>query len=410
MRAFCINAGIGVLLLFALQLTFMAAVLSLTDQALKGNPSKCGAFLIQARDRIEGPMAEPAMESGLNSGEEPPAPKSIVQGFMERNIAPFLLHASDGAHRALLGFFAALFLLGVIGAAQMERGFPLTDVFCDDSYVSDFLRASSKHFPNQAYPFFIVFRGVDYDDAAQRIEMDRIKTEMEALPEVSEKVSNWVSAYERSVYFDATTFSAGLEGFLASPEGVQYGQDIVFADDGSVQASRFIGYLPGDMTADSPLRSAAQQEAMVEKLKTITHGSSLDCFSFSFVMLVWEVWTELIVQMFINLGQVSWQSTARYSTSLRSYRFCPSGIRRDWAVHVGLPTTPRHCGDRHAQRCRGRDRACCVLRADWRAAQHGHGRHLHHELRPGRRLLGAHCASLHDDWWHAARESGARDQ
>ena len=146
------------LLLFALQLTFMAAVLSLTDQALKGNPSKCGAFLILARDRIEGPMAEPAMESGLNSGEEPPAPKSIVQGFMERNIAPFLLHASDGAHRALLGFFAALFLLGMIGAAQMERGFPLTDVFCDDSYVSDFLRASSKHFPNQAYPFFIVFR------------------------------------------------------------------------------------------------------------------------------------------------------------------------------------------------------------------------------------------------------------
>ena len=240
--------------------------------------------------------------------------------------------------------------------------------------------------------------------------MDRIKTEMEALPEVSEKVSNWVSAYERSVYFDATTFSAGLEGFLASPEGVQYGQDIVFADDGSVQASRFIGYLPGDMTADSPLRSAAQQEAMVEKLKTITHGSSLDCFSFSFVMLVWEVWTELIVQMFINLGQVSWQSTARYSTSLRSYRFCPSGIRRDWAVHVGLPAAPRHCGDRHAQRRRGRDRACCVLRADWRAAQHGHGRHLHHELRPRRRLLGAHCASLHDDWWHAARESGARDQ
>ena len=46
------------LLLFALQLTFMAAVLSLTDQALKGNPSKCGAFLIQARDRIEGPMAD----------------------------------------------------------------------------------------------------------------------------------------------------------------------------------------------------------------------------------------------------------------------------------------------------------------------------------------------------------------
>ena len=89
---------------------------------------------------------------------------------------------------------------------------------------------------------------------------------------------------------------------------MQYGQDIVFADDGSVQASRFIGYLPGDMTADSPLRSAAQQEAMVEKLKTITHGSSLDCFSFSFVMLVWEVWTELIVQMFINLGQVSWQT------------------------------------------------------------------------------------------------------
>ena len=60
---------------------------------------------------------------------------------------------------------------------------------------------------------------------------------------------------------------------------------------------------------------------MVEKLKTITHGSSLDCFSFSFVMLVWEVWTELIVQMFINLGQVRCQSTARHSTSLRSYMF-----------------------------------------------------------------------------------------
>ena len=120
------------------------------------------------------------MDSGLASEVAKPA-SSFVQNLMERTLAPFVSHGSDQAHKAVLATFAAMALFGLIGASQMERGFPLTDVFCDDSYVSDFLRASSKHFPAQAYPFFVVFKEVNYDDATQLAEMARVKTELEAL-------------------------------------------------------------------------------------------------------------------------------------------------------------------------------------------------------------------------------------
>jgi hypothetical protein len=227
--------------------------------------------------------------------------------LMENTLAPFLANGSDRAHKTVLAVFAFTALCGIIGASQMQRGFPLTDVFCDDSFVSDFLRASSKHFPSQAYPFFVVFKDVNYDDPSQLQEMTKVKTQLQALPEVTEAVSDWVVAYQNSVYFSEDRFVRGLRGFLSSPEGVRYAQDIVFQCDEceEVAASRFIGYLPGDMNPDSPLASAEQQENMVEKLKDIMHGSSLEPkpFAFSFVMLVWEVWTELVVQMFINLGQ-----------------------------------------------------------------------------------------------------------
>lgn len=308
MRAFCINAGIGVILTFILQLTFMAATLALTDRGIKGNPTDCDARCIRFRDKIEGPMEEieqNSMDSAL-AVSCATQPSSGMQAFMEKTLTPFIAHGSNQAHRAVLGGFALMALFGIMGATQMERGFPLTDVFCDDSYVSDFLRASSKHFPNQAYPFFVVFRGVNYDDPSQLTEMSRVKTDLEALPEVTEAVSDWLEAYQSSVYYSEDRFVSGLPGFLASAEGVRFSQDVVFdSTNEEVVASRFIGYLPGDMNPDSPLHSAEQQENMVEKLKHIMHSSSLEPkpFAFSFVMLVWEVWTELVVQMFINLGQ-----------------------------------------------------------------------------------------------------------
>lgn len=309
MRAFCINAGVGVIITFILQLTFMAAALALTDRGIKGNPTDCDARCIRIRDKIEGPMVDDdnnSMDSALADSLARP-PSSGMQALMEKTLSQFLAHGSDRAHKTVLAVFALMALGGMIGASQMQRGFPLTDVFCDDSYVSDFLRASSKHFPNQAYPFDVVFKDVNYDDSSQLQEMSRVKAELEALPEVVEAVSDWVVAYQNSVYFTEDRFVRGLRGFLSSPEGVRYAQDIVFKCDGceEVAASRFIGLLPGDMNPDSPLASAEQQENMVTKLKDIMHGSSLEPkpFAFSFIMLVWEVWTELVLQMFINLGQ-----------------------------------------------------------------------------------------------------------
>ena len=303
MRAFCINAGIGVVLTFILQLTFMAASLALTDRGIKGNPTVMDLNCIKIRDQLEG-STMPHLEDSYDESKVEEAlveqPHSIVQGMMEKTLAPFVLNGSDAAHKSVLNVFALCALLGLIGATQMERGFPLTDIFCDDSYVSDFLRATSKHFPAQAYPFYVVFRDIDYDDSAQLAEMANIKDQLELLPEVTEKVVNWVVAYQSSVYYSADSFVNGLPGFLASAEGIQYGPDIVFASNGvDIKASRFIGYLPGDMYADSPLRSATQQEDIVETLKEIMHGSTLSTkpFFFCFVMLVWEVWTELVVQM-----------------------------------------------------------------------------------------------------------------
>jgi hypothetical protein len=53
------------------------------------------------------------------------------------------------------------------------------------------------------------------------------------------------------------------------------------------------------MSANSPLATAASQEQMVIKMKALTAASTMEPrpFTFCFIMLVWEVWTELIVQV-----------------------------------------------------------------------------------------------------------------
>ena len=89
-------------------------------------------------------------------------PSSFVRDVFAKFLAPFVEHGSDKAHYMLLLCFGALGLCGLVGATHMKKGFPLTDVFCDDSYVSEFLRSASHHFSDQAYPFYLIFRDVDY--------------------------------------------------------------------------------------------------------------------------------------------------------------------------------------------------------------------------------------------------------
>lgn len=314
MSAFCINAGVGVLLLFVLQLTFMAATLAMSDQAMKGNPSYEHRMLARLRDKIEGPMDEATAQATVDIDE---MPSSFVRDCFANYLAPFVEHGSAKAHYTLLAFFGALGLCGLIGATHMQKGFPLTDVFCDDSYVSDFLRSASKHFSDQAYPFYLIFRDVDYTDPAARDDMVRVATELsdirldDGTQVVTHPMSNWLTAYTSSIYFHGaqpSTFYTGLAGFMSSPEGLPYSRDVAFTPDGQgIVGSRFVGFLPGDMLEDSPLHTAQAQEELVEKMSAVTHNaqsrSGIDCFTFTMVMLVWEVWTTLVVQMFINLGQ-----------------------------------------------------------------------------------------------------------
>jgi hypothetical protein len=52
-----------------------------------------------------------------------------------------------------MAVFAVMGVLGLFGSTQMVKGFPITDVFEYDSYVSKFLISQSEQFPDQAYPF-----------------------------------------------------------------------------------------------------------------------------------------------------------------------------------------------------------------------------------------------------------------
>ena len=119
MRCFCINAGVGVLLLFILQLTFMAATLALSDQAAKGNPTREFRFFNRLRDLVSGPMVEqvragrctrqhhPASYHHTNteqfagprsrqasSEEEEELPSSFVRDLFAKRLAPFLRDGS----------------------------------------------------------------------------------------------------------------------------------------------------------------------------------------------------------------------------------------------------------------------------------------------------------------------------
>ena len=319
MRAFCINAGVGVVVTFVLQCTFMAAVITISDRSLKGDPSWGDRKFRAVRKKLR-PAEAQFYDRPLSDLE---MPTNTTRELFQKTLAPFVEHGSAASHWAVMGVFGVMGLIGLYGSQQMVKGFPITDVFQYDSYISKFLISQSKQFPDQAYPFFLVFPGGDYADASSRAEMSRIQHQLEALPEVSHNLTNWVEAYEKSLYFGENGWADGLgpvKTFVASAEGVQYGLDIVWNDAGSpdpegycagqpaggcIIASRFLGYLPGDMSDNSPLKTAEAQEEIVKKIKAITAGSTMTPapFAFCFIMLVWEVWTELIVQMMTNLAQ-----------------------------------------------------------------------------------------------------------
>jgi hypothetical protein len=91
--------------------------------------------------------------------------------------------------------------------------------------------------------------------------MSRLQDELQALPEISHNLTNWVSGFESSVYYRGAGGWGDLgavKAFVASAEGVQYKLDIVWNDAGipdpdgdcagqnpgdCIIASRFMGHL-----------------------------------------------------------------------------------------------------------------------------------------------------------------------
>jgi predicted RND superfamily exporter protein len=96
MRAFCINAGVGVLVTFGLQVTFMAAVIAINDAGVKGKPSWGDRQFRKIRGVIDPGSVQ--YYDAPPSDAAPDMPSNAVRTLFLKTLSPFVENGSVTAH------------------------------------------------------------------------------------------------------------------------------------------------------------------------------------------------------------------------------------------------------------------------------------------------------------------------
>ena len=238
-------------------------------------------------------------------------PTNSTRDWLQNNWAPFILHGSTQAHMAVLALFGVITASGFYWTFKIEEGFPMETVFTDDSYISLFFARSKEQFVDEFWPFSVVFKsGVKYEDPAVRGQIKALEARLLATDYVMLDFSSWITQYEGSVYFDDSSsqkFYGGARAFLGTEVGLLFNKSIEWGTDastcsasdssGCITSSQINSFFRGDISV------ASEQQQLVEDVRAIADNSGLDCFVFSFTLLIWEVWTELIWALIKNLSQ-----------------------------------------------------------------------------------------------------------
>lgn len=178
---------------------------------------------------------------------------------------------------AMLGFFA-LYGFTCYGASQMTQKFSIAEVLPRDSYVGDYLEASSTYRDSSKISIQVVFRDVDQANPFVRLAMIDFANQLGELDFMEEPSLEtfWTTQFEQFLDYDSDAahlpFTEALDRFLENPvHKLSVGNNIVRSADGEVVASRVYMTMSVSNDVHEQIRVLNMQH-MVSLQQSVNHG------------------------------------------------------------------------------------------------------------------------------------------
>jgi len=328
LASFCAWAAICILFLWFFASTFFTASLVLDERRQRDNRRECFCCLTRKNE-----IQEDDEQDGFQ--------ENAVSRYFRNYHAPAIL--SNVGKIVVLVLFSALLAFGIYGAAKLSVEDTQREFIPSDSYLKSYLSATDEYFPSQGIDLYFVFEGGD-NIFESRKELSELNTRLDGLsndaPYIAEPISqdvyqnimtelrdyliangsskvggvplgedNWPTNeadFMTSMRF-YTNQRATENGFKGGP-GIEYAQDISWADDSQTQINAIrvkseyvrLTKMKGDRIIDDSDRQIAAMDATREL--TETWEDLPPSFQYSGQFIAVEGFKVIKKELFQNVG------------------------------------------------------------------------------------------------------------
>jgi len=300
MQSFCLSAAIGVLTIYVLELTFVAACLSIQD----AHTSSLDKKFEQCRgvESVDGPPSSTGMKSG-------------VEEVLEKHVAPVLCQSSRAVKFGIVGGFVLFFIFALFaGTMNLELGFKVEEVFPDDSYVSDRFAQMRVYSADKMRLVSFVTKGLDYHTAPIQKKLLALPAALRKSDYCNAPMESWLVSFLASPPYAAIPaakrhskpeFNAALKAYLATPQGAYFQNAVKFNADNSIRTAKINGFHPASVEGATAEAKAVQDMYRIldEELGACCQsaGGERQYFPYGGEYVFWGVWEELIPEAQRNL-------------------------------------------------------------------------------------------------------------
>ena len=326
-RWLCLYAFPSVLMVYFYQLTFFVACIVLDENRIKDRRMDvCCCVRVPLDDeekRVEEDKCDENSEKALQNGEQNDASPKLVDQYLdpgESGVDRFMAHYGEVLTRprvkigVVVGFTILTAVLAV-SASKLRQEFSFQDVLPADSYLADYLDATSDHGNlNQLQPG-VYFRNEDQSDPAVRRQMKDFIKDLQQLDAVSGGPDFcWLFEFENfvnnSTFIQNLEFNDQLGFFLGVPDYARlYRPEIRLRSSGSIRSSRCkINLYNVDMEDVADQIDTLADLKRVASSQPINEGKVEQSFFTSLAEYnTWEFYTQSVDELILTavLGIVS---------------------------------------------------------------------------------------------------------
>jgi len=326
-RWLCIYAFPTIIIDFLYQITFFVSLIVLDERRIKANKIDCCICITSTANDDDDEDEDDHRRGRIVSGLQDRSAEKPEEAEEERQ-----LHFSENIMRSLAGklvnpaissgiclIFFLFLVINTFNALELTVAFDLTDALPGDSYIIDFVDASTEYGGESVYLPFLFFRDVDFGDPEVRKSMHEYVDQMTDLDFVSGPPTFfWLRDFELFTSLDETlavmTFRHQLDAFLSIEIYDQlHGSNIVRDEEGNMIASRcrilMGGVSPNSVTTQVHALKTQRAITMNFPINEGLGPAEHKFFSFVQAYNIWEFFSvaeyELVLTTLVSVISVS---------------------------------------------------------------------------------------------------------